>query len=213
MSDLIFEAASLYEAIERAENELGIKRDSFDSEIIEEKNKGILGLKWGKKVSIKVTPKTQQISAPSEILRKIMNLSGLKGDIEVVETFEEIMLNVQVDSDTEAIFIGKHGKNLDAYQYLVNKMSDKVLTEKGKRVVIDCEDYRKRRRAKLESFARSAAVKVKSEGLKYTFHPMQPDDRRIIHMTIKEEGLTTESKGIGRSRSVVVYPPNHAMSL
>ncbi len=208
MSDSIFEASSFDEAIEKAEIELGIKRDDFSTEIIEEKQKGILGIRWGKKIRVKVVPNDKKIVEPPEILNKIMDLSGINGEVNTVETFDEIVLNVKVDNDTEALFIGKHGKNLDAYQYLVTKMSDNVLKEKGKRLVVDCADYRKRRKINLEGIARSAAQKVKREGVKYTFHPMQSDERRIIHMTMKEEGLVTESKGSRNARSVVVFPPN-----
>lgn len=57
--------------------------------------------------------------------------------------------------------------------------------------------------------ARKAARKVKSEGSAYTFPPMEAVERRIIHLTMKREGLLTESKGQGRDRKVVVYPPGH----
>jgi len=211
MSDLIIEAGSLEEAIEKTETKLGIKRDEFNIEIVEEKEKGIFGFKWGKKVCIKVFPKGKNIVEPLEILKKMMELSGIDGKINVVDTFDEILLDVQMESDTESLFIGKYGKNLDAYQYLVNKIYEKRFKDNGKRLVIDCADYRKRKKIKLESIAKSAARKVKQEGRKYTFYPMQSDERRVIHMMMKEEGLITESKGTGKARSVVVYPPDISM--
>lgn len=216
MSGSLFEGKSVEEAIEKAEKELGITRDSLRIEVLEEKDKGILGLKWGKRVCIKVTKKPEDettadiASDAAETLGKLISLSGLRGEVESRETFEEIILDVKMDQeDDESLFIGRRGKNIDAYQYIVNKIIGNRVSERIKRIIIDCAGYRAKRTGRIERMARKAAYRVRSEGSSYTFPPMEASERRIVHMTMKDEGLQTESRGQGNERKVVVFPPDH----
>lgn len=215
MPEFTFEESTFERVVEKAERELGTKREALNIEVVEEKDKGFLGIKWGKVCKIKVSQKTRQISsAPeaaemaSETLKKLLELSGLKGDVEVSDTAEELILDVKVDSDSESLFIGKRGKNLDAYQYIVNKIVDSKIEERVKRIVLDCQGYRSRRVETLERMARKAASEVKNSNKSYTFPPMRASDRRIIHITMKEEGLETESRGRGDEKKVYVLPTN-----
>lgn len=216
MSDLTFEGKTLEEAIELAEKTLQKDRESLKIEVLEDKSKGLLGLSWGKKVTIKVTNEAeiresgsnvgQEATIAGETLEKLLELSSLDGKVELKETFDEIILNVSLSETEESLFIGRKGKNLDAYQYVVSKIVDNIRTARGKRIVVDCADYRSRRKAKLEGMARKAIYNVKKEKKSYTFPPMPAGERRIIHMTVKEEGLKTESKGFGEEKKVVILP-------
>jgi len=220
MSDLTFEGKSLEEAIELAEKTLDQDRESFNIEVLEDKSKGLLGISWGKKVTIKVTSDThsqttatneiQEGGAAKETLDKLLKLTALDGQVELNETFDEIVLTVSLAETEEPLFIGRKGKNLDAYQYLANKIIDNVRSTRGKRIVVDCAQYRARRKAKLEGMARKAIYSVKKERRSYTFPPMPAGERRIIHITVKEEGLKTESRGFGEEKKVVVLPPAQA---
>ncbi|MDT8317504.1 MAG: RNA-binding cell elongation regulator Jag/EloR [bacterium] len=211
-----FEAKTLDEAIIKAEKELNTSREDLKIDVVDTKEKGILGLTWGKKICISVEPKTggaatgtggtDMIKTASDSIKTLIHLSGLEGEIEVSENIDEIIINVSLEEKDESLFIGRRGKNLEAYQYLVNKVIDSASSPRGKRVVIDCAEYRARRRAKLESMACRAAHTVKAEKKTYSFPPMPASERRIIHMTIKEEGLKTESRGSGDEKRVIVYP-------
>ncbi len=216
MSVYSFEAKTLDEAIIKAEKELNTSREDLKIDVVETKEKGLLGLSWGKKVSISVEPKTKgtassgdeadMVKTASESIKTLIQMSGLEGEIEVSETFGEIVINVSLEEKDESLFIGRRGKNLEAYQYIVNKIVDSASSSRGKRVVIDCAEYRARRRSKLEAMASKAAHTVKTEKKNYSFPPMPASERRIIHMTIKEEGLKTESRGSGEEKRVIVYP-------
>ena len=220
MSDLTFEGKTLEEAIELAEKELNQDRESLTYEVIEDKGKGLLGISWGKKVTIRVTEPGEQVVSnddsakeailAGETLQKLLKLTSLDGKIETTETFEEVVLTVSLSESDESLFIGRKGKNLDAYQYLVNKMVDNRRATRGKRIVVDCAEYRARRRSKLEGMAHKAIYSVKKEKKSYIFPPMPAGERRIIHMTVKEEGLKTESRGFGEEKKVVVLPPAQA---
>lgn len=217
MSDLTFEGKTLEEAIALAEKNLKQDRENLKIEVLEDKSKSLLGLSWGKKVSIKVISEQgnkevnidsgEELASSNEALQKLLQLTSLNGKITSKETFDEIILTVSLSETEESLFIGRKGKNLDAYQYLVNKIVDNLRASRGKRIIIDCADYRSRRKAKLEGMARKAIYSVKKEKKSYTFPPMAASERRIIHMTVKEEGLQTESRGFGEEKKVVILPP------
>lgn len=216
MSVYSFEAKTLDEAIIKAEKELNASREDLKIDVVETKEKSLLGLSWGKKVSISVEPKTagtakegkgaDMVKTASDSIKTLIQMSGLEGEIEVSENIDEIIINVSLEEKDESLFIGRRGKNLEAYQYIVNKIVDSASSSRGKRVVIDCAEYRARRRAKLEAMASRAAHTVKAEKKNYSFPPMPASERRIIHMIIKEEGLKTESRGSGDEKRVIVYP-------
>ena len=213
MSVYSFEAKTLDDAIIKAEKELNTSREDLKIDVVETKGKGLLGLSWGKKVTISVETKAKgtadsadMAKTASDSINTLIKMSGLEGDIELSETFDEIIINVRLDEKDESLFIGRRGKNLEAYQYIVNKVVDSTTSARGKRIVIDCAEYRSRRRSKLEAMASKAAHTVKAEKKTYSFPPMPASERRIIHMTIKEEGLKTESRGSGDEKRVIVYP-------
>lgn len=212
MTKYSFEGKTVEEATEMAEKELGVGRESLKIEVVEKKDKGVLGLSWGKKAIINA--ELQESASPETgndakvVLEKLLAMSGLEGEAEASETLDEIILDAKVDENDESLFIGRRGKNLDAYQYIVSRITDDKSGsgKRKKRVVVDCAGYRIRRKAKLESMARKAALIVKSEKKNYSFPPMQAGERKIIHMTIKEEGLQTESRGAGDEKKVIVFP-------
>ena len=71
----------------------------------------------------------------------------------------------------------------------------------------DCNDYKATRIEELKLAARTAAERVKRSGEPFRFNPMNPRERRIIHLALKgEPGVRTTSEGEGDVRSVVIYP-------
>ena len=217
MPDFKFEDSSIEGAIAKAEAELGVKREMLDIEVLEEKQKGLLGIKWGKTCVIKASTKNRKEELPQKTsqtddevieealatLDKLMEMSGFKGDIDAFNAPEEIILDVKLDAELESLFIGRRGKNIDSYQFILNKMVENTLKDRVKRIVIDCAEYRIRRRETLKNMARKAAQELKKGSSLYTFPPMHAGDRRIIHMTMKEEGFITESRGRGEEKKVV----------
>jgi spoIIIJ-associated protein len=75
------------------------------------------------------------------------------------------------------------------------------------RINVDVAGYRAARRTQLEDRAREIATKVRESGREEAFNPMSPAERRIVHMTLQGmDGITTESRGDGRARHIVVMP-------
>ncbi len=74
-------------------------------------------------------------------------------------------------------------------------------------VTVDVEGYRERRYESLRDLANRTASRVSSSGEPYTLQPMNPADRRIVHMALADHpAVHTESKGEGVERRVVVLP-------
>jgi hypothetical protein len=74
-------------------------------------------------------------------------------------------------------------------------------------VIVDVENYLERQKDKLKELAMNLAQKAKETGVEIPMRPMSSKDRRIVHMTLKDhEHVTTESRGEGLRRRVVIVP-------
>lgn len=126
----------------------------------------------------------------------------------VIDEYEgdEGELILDITGGDLAVMIGRHGNTLDALQTIFNSI---IIRELGFRypVVIDVEGYKSRQRQKLESIARSSANKAASQCRNINLHPMTPYERRIIHITLKDDDrVDTLSEGEGNARHVVIIP-------
>lgn len=139
-----------------------------------------------------------------EKLDGILRHMGLDFPVHVEETSETITL--KIEGDGSGLLIGKGGQTLDALQYIVNKASNK--NGKGrKRIILDTEDYRKRREKTLIALAEKLGEKVKKTKKPVTVNPMNAHDRRIIHLALQDDKqLTTKSRGEGAFRKIIILP-------
>ena len=113
---------------------------------------------------------------------------------------------VDVAPDNTALFIGQKGETIDALQYLVTAGVNKSRGART-RVVIDAEGYRQRRIEALQGMAHRTARKVMREDRAVELPPMNPAERRVVHLYLRDNpGVTTESEGTGDSRRVRVSP-------
>jgi spoIIIJ-associated protein len=146
-----------------------------------------------------------QVAEAREILTRILDLMGERGEITVTEEDSE-GIELAIKGDGSGLLIGRHGQTLDALEYLVNR----ILARKVKDTVpitIDSESYRERRRRQLHRMALSMAEQTKREHTTVTLEPMPPRDRRIVHLALKDDPLiTTRSTGEGFMRAVEIIP-------
>lgn len=116
------------------------------------------------------------------------------------------VLELTVDCDDYGIIIGRRGETLDSLQYLTGLALKKVC---GRyiRVSIIVGDYREKRNETLKNMAIRQAQRVERTGRRFTFEPMNPYERRIIHTSVQEvEGVESYSVGEGTERRVVIAP-------
>jgi spoIIIJ-associated protein len=134
-------------------------------------------------------------------------LTGLGAEdfhIEVKEKEDSAVLDIV--GDKLGIVIGRRGETLDSLQYLAilsNNRKDKE--GQFKRISVDCNGYREKRRDTLETLASRTASKVLKQGRRITLEPMNPYERRIIHSKVAEiNGVFSSSVGEEPFRKVVI---------
>lgn len=145
------------------------------------------------------------------ILEGLLTRMQIESPVTVEETGEAIILNIH--GDGSGLLIGKRGQNLDAIQYFVNKAAHHSANG-HKMIIIDTEEYRKRREESLVALAMRLGEKVKKTKKPVTVGQMNAHDRRIIHLAMQnDETLTTKSRGEGEYRKIVILParrgPDH----
>lgn len=119
---------------------------------------------------------------------------------------DEGELILDITGDDLAVLIGRHGKTLDALQFLVSAITVRTIGYRYP-VVIDVEGYKSRQRQKLESIARSSASRAINQHKNVKLRPMTPYERRIIHVALRDDPrVETASEGEGAARHVVIIP-------
>lgn len=129
------------------------------------------------------------------------------GDVTIDEyEGDEGELILDISGDDMAVLIGRHGKTLDALQFIVSMITVRTIGFRYP-VVVDVEGYKNRQRQKLESIAHSSANRAVSQHRKVGLRPMTPYERRIIHIALRDDDrVETVSEGEGSARHVVVVP-------
>lgn len=119
---------------------------------------------------------------------------------------DEGELILDITGDDLAILIGRHGRTLDALQFVVSAITVRSMGFRYP-VIVDVEGYKSRQREKLESIARSTANKAASQHRSVKMRPMTPYERRIVHIALRDDDrVNTASEGEGSARHVVVVP-------
>lgn len=193
---------TVQEAISLALEELGADESDVEIEVIEEGSKGIFGLIGTKLARVRVTLKETCGSVAINFVQDVLDKMKVDAEIKVEEDDELVSLKIR--GRDIGIVIGRRGETLDSLQYLtslvVNKNSDKY-----KRVVIDIENYRKKREETLVKLAEKLAARVVKFRRPITLEPMNPYERRIIHSTLQNNRyVETHSIGEEPNRKVVI---------
>jgi spoIIIJ-associated protein len=146
----------------------------------------------------------EEIEIAKELTIGLLERMGVKTAVEGFR--KEGNLHLEIRGDHEGVLIGKHGRTLESLQMLINRMVNKRL-KNAVRVVLDIDDYRKRRVDSMSSIAYRMGEKAKRTGYSLTVGPFNSHDRRVIHLTLKEDpSLRTESLGEGELKKVKIIP-------
>ena len=199
-----YEGRTERDAIKKAVDDLGVDGDKLKIEIISSKSRFF---SFGNTVKIRVYVEEES----NQIAKKIEDfLSGLFGIIGIpveFRSYEEVdKIYIEIISDNAGVIIGKRGKTLEALQLLVNVITNKEVP-KTKKVILDIENYRDKRRNTLKELALKVADKVKKTGKAQLLEPMNPFERRVIHMALQNDpDIDTKSEGIGHLKKVRIFP-------
>ena len=144
------------------------------------------------------------VEIAKEMLCGLLQRMGIETEVEGYLREGEVYLEIK--SDDEGILIGKHGRTLESLQILISRMVNKRLKEPV-RVALDVAQYKKRRADSLAKMANRLGENAKRTGKEITVGPFNVHDRRIIHVTVKEDpALKTESLGEGEMKMIKIIP-------
>ena len=202
----IFYGKTVDEAINIALNELNIDKDSAVITVLEESQKGFLGI-GGKDAKVEVSKKEDDKDRVVNFLDGLFELINVPVSTEVIENSEN-KLSINLITTEPTTIIGYRGEVLDALQTLAGATAN-IGRDDYKKVVVNCENYREKREETLKGLAVRIADKAVKYGKKFSLEPMNPFERKIIHSALSEyEGVKTESQGEEPNRYIVVIPDN-----
>lgn len=139
-----------------------------------------------------------------QFIERLVAITGL--DLRAQYERQPEFLKVELSGSDDELVLENSATLLYAMEHIVNQ----VMYRRGpgeSRVMIDCNDYRQTRILELQLMARKAAERVKTTHAPFSLQPMPAFERRVIHVTLAEEqGIRTESSGLGTNRHVVILP-------
>ena len=230
-------APSIEEAVARGAAELGVAPEAVDVQVLDEGGKGMFGLGVRqprvrltlKGAGIVPAERDEEIFAPAappaelteedaealrvaeDTLHELLQRMGVEANVRArwgEPTGPEAPRNVLVDlhgSDL-SILIGHRGETLSALQYITRLIVGKEL-HRPLPIVLDVEGYRARRERQLRQLAQRMALQAIERGRTMTLEPMPANERRIIHLELRDHAqVTTESIGEGDHRKVTIIP-------
>lgn len=228
-----FEGKTIEDAIIKAETELGMSREGFTVDVINEDSKGFLGI-GAKDAVIEVIyddvnscncsdedhehgeenheihdhgngNDAEHIFILKNFLDEFFRLFEVKASYKIDESDDMIKVLIDGDSsDDTSKLIGKKGAVLDSLNTIAQIQLNKSLAE-FKRLYIDVGDYRKKRQEKVRELAIQGCERARKYGTKVSLEYMTSYDRRIVHETLAGiEGVKTFSEGNEPHRRVCI---------
>ena len=141
-----------------------------------------------------------------DLLQHIVEGLGLEATVEVTSDADGGLIGT-LHGEELGIFIGRHGQTIDAVQHLAQRILLADPTVERRRVVVDAEGYRARRREALEKQADQAAVDAEEYGRPVALDAMTASERKHVHEYLRERGgVDTHSEGEEPERHLVVSP-------
>ena len=137
-----------------------------------------------------------------EFLERVTLALGIRTPVDVEETPDGPRLNL---SGEDAELLARHrGEPIKALQHIVDMAFGRALADE-RRIFVDALAYRKGKDIELRQMAKLLAEKVKMSGVDQQLGPLNPYERRIVHMAVAEvPGVTTESVGDAFSKTVLI---------
>jgi spoIIIJ-associated protein len=212
-----FDGKDLEDALNVAAEALGRPASELDYEILEGGRKGVFGL-GARLVRIRiagaVVPKppsaapasayvpSKADSSPARTLADIVARMGF--DLRVEETRRDGTLELMLDGADRNRLTAHDGELLSALEFLLHRMGRRTWPDEPPMRLL-CRGFRSERDDELVVMVREAAAQVARSGQPRRLHAMNPYERRVVHMTVREvPGLTTVSEGEGFLKRVRV---------
>jgi spoIIIJ-associated protein len=138
----------------------------------------------------------------ARFVQDVVNAMGVALTVSVEETAEGTRINLE--GEDGGVLVRRGGEGLQALQHIVATTFRKQLGDDN-RIVIDCNGFRKDKDAELRQMARFVAEKSRSSGMPQEMGPLNPYERRIVHLAIAEDPtVTSESIGDAFLKTVII---------
>jgi spoIIIJ-associated protein len=211
MDSMEFDGKDLDDALAAAAKVLGHPVSDLDYVILEGGRKGVFGLGArpvrvrvsgatparmpADPVSIEPNPAPNPRSTPAEALVRIIEYMGF--DLSVEETRRDATVELVLDGPDRKRLAAKDGELISALEFVLARMGRRAWPDEPQ-VRLVCRGFRSGKDDEIIDIARSAATEVARSGRPKRLHAMNPYERRVVHVTVREfEGLTTVSEGDG----------------
>lgn len=215
------------EAVNDGLKKIGLSKKDVDIELLKEPKKTFFSILDPRQVKVKITEKehieeSKQVkehfpkvySKPNDndkksakeiaeaFIKDYLNALGIELSIETKE--DNDVIRIELFGEKAGLVIGYRGETLEALQVLVTNIANKN-RETRVRVIVDAENYRKKREKTLEELAKKVANTVVSKRKSITLEPMVAFERKIIHETLQNNSkVKTMSVGEEPYRKVVI---------
>jgi spoIIIJ-associated protein len=145
------------------------------------------------------------MATPSEIsafVEKVVAAMGL--NLQAVPEEMPDGLRINLTGDDGSLLTRRQGEALSALQHIVAAVFRQDVDER-RRLVVDCQGYRKSKDAELRQMAKFLAEKSRDTGLPQEIGPLNPYERRIVHLAVAEiERVSSESIGDAFEKTVII---------
>lgn len=213
-------APTVEEAIAKGLAELGKTQDEVKIEILSPGSRGVLGI-GAKEALVRLSLKREEKAPPreksveqiaKETLQELLARMRVKATVsirpkeEMAPDEDSPPFILDIIGDDLGVLIGRRGQTLQALQYITRLLVSRKV-QYWVNLVVDVEKYKYRREKALRQLAQRLAERVAFSHQSIALEPMPPQERRIIHMTLREHPLvTTKSVGKGDQRKVTIVP-------
>ena len=138
----------------------------------------------------------------ADFVQRVVTAMGLALTTSIEESTEGTRVNMV--GEDGGVLVRRGGEGLQALQHLVATAFRKPLGDDN-RVIIDCNGFRKDKDAELRQMAKFIADKARSSGVPQEMGPLNPYERRIVHLAIAEDpAVTSESIGDAFMKTVII---------
>ena len=139
----------------------------------------------------------------ADYLEALLDIADLDGDIDI--DVENGRASLAIAGGKLGHLVGKEGEVLDSIQELT-RLAVQTATGDRSRLMLDIDNFRANRRKELSALAKEKAEEATTTGNAIKLEPMNAFERKIIHDTLQDLGLSSESDGEDPRRYVVIYP-------
>ncbi len=147
----------------------------------------------------------------TELLQTVVQLMGFSATVrsewraaDAITSDRHLLLNLY--GQNLSPLIGRRGDTLENVQYLLRLMVNQKV-HRWLNIVVDVDGFRAKRVDHLTQLAHRMADQVAGTGRAFALEPMPPNERRIIHLALRnDQRVVTESAGEGDRRKVTIAP-------